>query len=277
MKHLIGLVVLLCGMWLQAGVARAVDATYERLQSVGLQPVLVYQMSKSVCLVMMGAQAQHNAETAFVVSQQIDAALRELRQDRATLGDGTELATELSHLAAGMTASARQIVSGDFHAVPMQILLDRHGAVTAQARQIWGELGEEWSTEPSYQTYLTTLAGVYELDALAQEVLLDLCFVRMDIKRAAKLASLPDKIARFELLAQALKLGDDSLGFSKAPNINAKFGYDKVTAKWKTLRSILDQALEGQALEVDDIQLASVMSDAIHKQVTDILGRYVPP
>lgn len=267
------------------GTAHAAEGYHARLDALARQSMRAYRMTKSVCLVMMGAQTQIHSDVAIRTSLEFEDQMTALISGNTETGLEAEENPELQALfkdiltyAIPMTISARQVASGDFHAVPVSLLLQRHQMVSSQIETIWRQAAATYSGQTVHEGgYLKTIEAAHRLNALSQEVLRDLCYIRLGLAKEETQHALAEKMERFGKLNKQLKDGDPAAGLITAPNIYIKIGYDKVASRWRTMKPILESAVAGEDIEIKDIQLASVMGESLIKQMNDILRRYEPP
>lgn len=271
----------LCLLALSAGAALAQSDGHLRVTLLTEQAQRALRVAKSTCFVMSGSQSQLHAETALHEAQEFEQMMKALIDGAAdpalTAETDPALSTELSRIqrmSFGVTRSAEQIVSGDFHSVPMRLLLSRNQDVAdglLAAARAAGPRYLEGDFSAEHQAALLHLAGQR---ILIEELLRDLCYVRLSLGSAELPAQMIEKIAVFESINTALIEGDAVRGLSGAPNIGIKLGLGQVASKWVALRDLLAAAANGEALEVRDLQKASVIGETLSQRLTRLMGKY---
>lgn len=266
---------------LQSANAEADVQIFARLGLIERQSMLAHRMTKSACLVMMGADAKVHSEVALGTAQEFDQHMRVLIDGHPDLGvvaehDGTlRSALERTQMyARGLTASAAQIASGDFHSVPVSLMISRNSAVTDQMASIRQATFERYSVEKQADGLAKTVHWAHEQNALIQELLRDLCFITLDISSVGATTAMLEKMVVFEDRSLLLKQGSSADGIVKAPNIHIKIELGKVITKWVKIKPYLEAAAAGETADLSDIQLAYVYGEAITGNLAKILDHY---
>lgn len=263
----------LCLLALSAGAALAQSDGHLRVTLLTEQAQRALRVAKSTCFVMSGSQSQLHAETALHEAQAFEQMMKALIDGAADPALSTEL-SRIQRMSFGVTRSAEQIVSGDFHSVPMRLLLSRNQDVAdglLAAARAAGPRYLEGDFSAEHQAALLHLAGQR---ILIEELLRDLCYVRLSLGAAELPAQMIEKIAVFESINTALIEGDAVRGLPGAPNIGIKLGLGQVASKWVALRDLLAAAANGEALEVRDLQKASVIGETLSQRLTRLMGKY---
>lgn len=169
-----------------------------------------------------------------------------------------------------LTKSAQQIVAGDRHSVPVTLLLNTNPALAAHYSQM-----RYRATSDVPAKYRGSYAMLHELRVVSQAFQRDLCLFLTELASAGADRAMVERIAYFETSLNTLILGDEANGLVAAPNIHIKVTLGKVAAKWKTLEPILSSAASGGPMDPRDVQLASVLGDAILKNFDQISDMFL--
>lgn len=227
------------------------------------QAVLVHRITKSVCLLFVGAQTPVHAEDV-AVSVDVLHALSAAMSQQADSG-----ATVSGHVTT-LTTSAQQIVAGDRHTVPVTLLLNTNPILAAYYSQMRSQAPSEVPHK-----YRRTYAVLHELRVVSQAFQRDLCLFLTDLAPTGAERAMIERIAYFKASLDALVFGDVENDLIAAPSIHIKITLGKVASKWKTLEPILSAATSGEPMDPRDVQLASVLGDAILKNLDEISDRFL--
>ncbi|MFT6024219.1 MAG: hypothetical protein ACI9PY_002344 [Ascidiaceihabitans sp.] len=265
----------------QTAVAENDTQIFARLGMIEHQAMLAHRMTKSACLVMMGADAKEHAEVALLTAQQFETQMQVLINGDAAHGIGKENDVELraalenaQAFSNGLTASSAQIASGDFHSVPVGLMISRNGAVANRMEDIRQGTLARYSSELRQNDLVNTVHWANAQNALIQELLRDLCFITLDISDAGAKGALLEKLAVFEERSVLLKIGSAPDDIAKAPSIHIKIELGKVITRWGKIKPYLEAAAAGETADLSDIQLAYVYGEAITANMKKILDRY---
>ena len=276
---IIGLFGFLFGI--QPAFAGNTKQVFARLGMIERQSMLAHRMTKSACLVMMGANATVHSEVALTAAQEFEAHMQVLIAG----DDAQNVQEELDHdlrtallftqeFSLGLTASSAQIASGDFHSVPVGLMITRNSGVARQMEDIRSDTFARYSSDFQNGDLAKTVHWANAQNALIQELLRDLCFITLDISGAGAKDALLEKLALFEARSVVLKEGSAAEGIVKAPNIHIKIELGKVISKWSKIKPYLEAAAVGKTSDLSDIQLAFVYGEAITDNLKKILDRY---
>ncbi|KIC50973.1 type IV pili methyl-accepting chemotaxis transducer N-terminal domain-containing protein [Tateyamaria sp. ANG-S1] len=226
------------------------------------QAVLVHRVTKSVCLLFVGATMEvHLKDVA-------DSSAR-LMARSGTLGIVAAADLSLSADIATLTSSARQIAAGDRHSVAVRLLLRKNPVLSSRYadKRTDALSGVADQLDGSY-------ALLQEMRVLSQKFQRDLCLFLTDLAPADAAGAVSSDIAMFEKALDQLVNGDAAAGLVAAPNIHIKVTLGKVMAKWQTLKPILTAAAAGEVPDPRNAQLASVLGDAILVNLDDVSDRF---
>lgn len=227
------------------------------------QEVLVHRTTKSVCLLFVGAQTPVHAENVAV-------SVRELHALLSAMGTQTDADVRLVEEIEILTKSAQQIVAGDRHTVPVTLLLKANPMLASHYSQM------RYRAEAKVpDMYRGSYAVLHELRVVSQAFQRDLCLFLTDLASTGAERAMIERIAYFEASVAALISGDRATGLVAAPNIHIKVTLGKVAAKWNTLQPILSSAASGDPIDPRDVQLASVLGDAILANLDQISDRFL--
>ncbi len=227
------------------------------------QAVLVHRITKSVCLLFVGAQTPVHAED-------VAASVRELNSLSSAIAAQPGADIGLADEVAALTKSAQQIVAGDRHTVPVTLLIKTNPTLASRYSQMRYRAASEVASK-----YQNSYAVLHELRVVSQAFQRDLCLFLTGLASAGAERAMIERIAYFKASLDALVSGDRATGLEAAPNIHIKITLGKVAAKWNTLQPILSAAASGGPIDPRDVQLASVLGDAILNNLDQISDRFL--
>lgn len=217
------------------------------------QVTLTHRLVKFSCLMMKGAGAPIYAEQITSSADALGAGWADLADHAIVVPDRTMARGDI------VLKSARQIGAGDFHSVPVSLLLEAARDVSHDLMQM--------SAQTAAPAHLGTKAEYYRAVLLAraasQALQRDMCLIATGLASDQAQALFADRVAAFEVQVHGLLHGDAARGLQKAPDIHVKVTLGKIQSKWKTLLPLLTTAADGAAVALRDVQLASVLGDAI--------------
>ncbi|WP_299153521.1 hypothetical protein [uncultured Tateyamaria sp.] len=232
------------------------------------QVVLTHRIAKSACLVLMGAEADIHAEDIERSSTALDAGLERLL---ATSGaEDRNQIKSLRDIGHTMSLSAKQVAAGDMHTVPAGLLLRFNPIVS----NTLGDIASRTSVPTALKEMRSAYRAVHRMRAISQQVQRDLCLLETDLAWSGAADVMADHIVEFEQTLEDLIDGNPARSIIKAPSIHIKITLGKVASKWVTLAPILRQAARDDPVDMRDIQLASVLGDAILRNLNDVAVRF---
>ena len=271
----------LLGTFLAAAPVVAKDASATRLELLAQQIRRAYVIAKSTCLVMSGTQAQQHSEVAFMESFEFQDIMTGLIEGDSARGltpeENADLRGDLEEIQAyalGLTKSASQVVSGDFHTVPVGLILTRNQGVARQLKDTLLAATQRYSP-PDQSDEIRN--AIYQLElqrALVEELLRDICYARLNIGPPTLGAQMSEKISQFENINASLVKGNAALGVGKAPNASIKIALGQAASKWISLRALLETAVRGETQDVRDVELASVIGNTMSAKLTKLIVAY---
>ncbi|WP_299284663.1 hypothetical protein [uncultured Tateyamaria sp.] len=232
------------------------------------QAVLTHRIAKSACLVLMGAEAQIHADDIEASSTALDAGLERLLATSA--GEDRNQIKSLRDIGHTMSVSAKQVAAGDLHTVPAGLLLRFNPIVS----DTLGDIASGATVPAALHEMRPAYRAVHRMRAVSQQVQRDLCLLETDLAWSGAAKVMTVHIVEFEQTIDDLMNGNPDKSIIKAPNIHIKVTLGKVASKWTTLAPILEQAARGDPVDMRDIQLASVLGDAILRNLNDVAARF---
>ncbi|MEM8577965.1 MAG: hypothetical protein AAGF60_08965 [Pseudomonadota bacterium] len=227
---------------------------------VSNQVVHVHRIVKSACLVLSGAPPEVHLEDISTSSAAMRSGFQALSID-SPRSDGTLIASARRD-GDVLTRAALQIVAGDRHSVAVAQLLRKGPLVTARLEALSSLPGGAF------------LQAIHDVRVRSQRAQRDLCLLRIGLvgeravrRLAADSAAIPDVLA-------GLQDGNRRLGLDRAPNIHIKVAIGKAASKWRSLAPIAQRAVDGDTLDLRDVQVASVLVDAMLGNLNEALGHF---
>jgi len=260
--------------------AYADDPTFEQLRVDLLtgQAAVANRAGKSVCFLLLGADRglQEVAAIAAIDAFERDIlSLRDGDEDRGlppeSNAEAAILLTNLAKVSRPVTRSARQIVAGDLHRVPMRLFVDGLPQIETQVNAVvstsLGQHGADGTVGP-------TILAVQELGAIAQAALRDACFLRVGLLSSAGTVRLRDAIARFKTNMAALQNGDASRSIPATNDLKISVTLKKVARYWEKVAAVVQATLDADDVTVKDLQKASIMADLLEKSLDKVRTYY---
>ncbi|MGJ8627709.1 MAG: hypothetical protein ACSHXB_12185 [Sulfitobacter sp.] len=260
---------------------QAQDSGAARLEALAQQMRRSYQIAKSTCLVMSGSQSELHSVAVVTISDEFQDVMTGLIDGDAAQGLNAEndpdLRANLQEVqlnARGLTASASQIVAGDFHSVPVGMLLIRNQEVADQIEYALMAAVPTYAPTSQSKEIGVSIRMLERQRARVEQLLRDLCYARLNIGPADLVEQMRAEMLRFEQVNTALIIGDAELGVEKAPNISVKIALGQVESKWASLRALLEAAVQGGEQDVRDVQLASVIGETMSQKLSKLIEAY---
>ena len=79
----------------------------------------------------------------------------------------------------------------------------------------------------------------------------------------------------FELETTFLRVGDEELQIAPPPNLAAEEAIDRVLTAWQDMRALLDPAIEGESMGIDELDDLAVAYGELLPQLEDVVAEYV--
>jgi len=239
------------------------------------------RIAKSACLVMSGSQSELHADAATETALDFEATMMRLIDgdvdgDLRPEKDATrrQRLMAISSVSKGLNRSSLQIAAGDFHTIPVLLLLVRNQYVADQMFEILSEAAPSYSPPEQLAEVRNAIGLLQAQHALIEELLRDVCYARLSLGPADHGSQMIAKIRKFEAVNAALITGDTKRGLFKAPNISIKIALGQVDSKWVSLHALLNDAATGKEQDVKDVQLASVLGETLTRRMTKLTKMY---
>lgn len=259
----------------------AQDAGSLRMDLMAQQGQRALRIAKSACLVMSGSQSELHADAATETALEFDSTMMQLIDGDAEAGLDPETdegrrqrLQEISNISKGLTRSSLQIAAGDFHTIPVSLLLIRNQHVADQMFEVLSEAAPSFAP-PEQPPEVRNAIGLLQVQhALIEELLRDVCYARLSLGPADHGPQMIAKMRKFEAANAALITGDAERGLIKAPNISIKIALGQVDSKWVSLHALLNDAATGKEQDVRDVQLASVLGETLTRRMIKLIKMY---
>lgn len=259
--------------------ASAQDAMAIRRTLLFEQLQRTQRIGKSACLVLSGADSQLHSDATIDTAVAFSATMRIILDGDAALGlVATPVGAlrtsliEVEQYSRGLTLSAQQVAAGDVHAVPVGLILSRTIPTASKLYAVLLEMQQPSAVQTV--SVKNAIQLLHHQNALLEEILKDLCHLRLSIGASASAVHIEENMAAFVAANAALLTGDASQGLDKAPNIRIKITLGQIESKWVSFEALLNGALAGSELGLRDAQLASVIGGTISKRLTKLVGMY---
>ena len=144
--------------------ATAGQVAAQRINIAGRQRMLSQRMAKAVCFFLSGTDVVAQRDMAFAAADEFDTQLEVLLNGSASLGfdpeaqpEARRLLTEVTALSQPLTASVRQLASGDTHAIPMRYVLERNVPTLVRMNEAVGVIAQSGGQGAIDQDRATTI------------------------------------------------------------------------------------------------------------------------
>lgn len=231
------------------------------------QEVLVHRVTKSACLMLSGAETTVHSEDVQASTAALTAFM-DVLSGAAPLPEDD--AAALVESMTTLKRSALQIRAGDRHSVPVALMLRMNIGLS----EVFFDMRATAASPVGYP-YVDAYALVQDLRIASQAFQRDLCLFLTELAAPGAAAQMADRLAVFERAIAILVEGDVDRSIPPAPNIHIKITLGKVAAKWQTLAPILEGAARGEPVAARDAQLASVLGDAMLRDLDNISERFL--
>ena len=254
------------------------DAALLRIDTLTGQLGLANKAGKSVCFLMMGADRGLLEKAALTSITKFDASLSGLIHGAPQAGLDAESDTEISAqltalqtLTRPVMLSARQIVAGDLHPVPMGMFLNGIDPLHHSLDDITvAMLGQFSSQQKSERSVILT----QQQDALVQGLLRDACLLHVGILGDAGHARVLANIKLFEDNMDTLLKGRADLGIPAPPNTTIRVTLEKVAKQWTRIKPVIESTLRDEPVTMKQLQKVSIFGDLLGKYVVKMRGYY---
>ncbi len=261
--------------------ASARDASVVRADLLMGQKVRLHKMSKSVCYLIAGADRALLSRTALAAAEAFDAALITLQEDGETTGlapeadTGVQAAlTDLHRQSRGVVLSARQIIAGDLHHVPLTLFLDGGPETEARLENLESDVLPGLVSSSEKGVSFAAFRALRDQSARLQALLRDACLLKVGLLGAAGQARLSESFDLFEAELRVLREGDPERGIPAPPNVSSRVLLDKVASLWAKARPTMVAATQGQPVEMRALQMASIFADLMDKSFAKAKRHY---
>ncbi|MBD3664320.1 hypothetical protein [Sulfitobacter aestuariivivens] len=251
-------------MFVRTATAQMRDTAALRAELLLEQRVELKKMTKAVCFVLAGSDRSLLSRSAIAAADRFDRSLAQLVTEDLAAETDSERAKALSELdaqARAVTLSARQIIAGDVHRVPMSLLLDDgadvgRALVTLSASALSLDKDKPGSTAAAH-----TMLTLIHQSARMQAMLRDACLNQVGLLGERGHDRMMSVQAEFEADLAALQTGDPDRNILAPPNVTARVLLGKVAAFWDKSRDTLVTASLGENVEIRALQKASIYGD----------------
>lgn len=257
------------------------DASVVRADLLIGQKARLHKMSKAVCYLIAGADPSLLSKTALAAAADFDAALMALQVGGGPSGLPPEADTEtraafagLHRQSRGVVLSARQIVAGDLHHVPMTLFLSGGPDTERQLATLEADLLPGLFSHTDDDMSFAGFRLLQDQSARLQALLRDACLLKVGLLAPEGRAQMRASFELFEAELAVLQNGDAERGIPPPPNVSARVLLDKITTFWGKARPTMVVALQGQPIEMRALQKVSIFADLMDKSFAKAKGHY---
>lgn len=257
----------------------AEDAAWQlRVEMISGQMALANRAGKSVCFLLLGADRGLQEVAAISAVDQLERDISALRdgdtqralaveQDMQTAAHLTSLDT----VTRPFSISARQIVAGDLHRVPMQLFLNGVAPIGVEVDAV---LQSAFGQQLPQDSAVSSILAVQQQGALVQGVLRDACLLRVGLLSAKAALEMRTAIAKFDSNMRALMEGDGQLGIAPAGTLEIQVTLRKVREYWGQIVPLIEATLDNEDVTLKQLQKASIHGDLLEKSLVKLRAYY---
>ncbi len=261
--------------------ALARDASVVRAELLMGQKARLHKMSKSVCYLIAGADRALLSKAANTAAEGFDEALMTLQEGGGAADlppeadpDMQAALRDLYRQSRGVILSARQIVAGDLHHVPMTLFLEGGPDTEARLTALENNALPALVSGAEQGISFAAFRALQDQSARLQALLRDTCLLQVGLLSAAGKAQFLASFELFETELTALRDGAARRGIPAPPNVSARVLLDKIATFWAKARPTLVAATQGQPIEMRALQKASIFADLMDKSFAKAKGHY---
>ena len=262
---------------------RAEQRAIDRINIAARQRFLVQQISKSTCFAMSSHNPADNGANAWTALDTFNASFDVLIQGSPDQGlEAEKNAAALAALDASRSnwttfeAATRQIVSGDWHSVPVAQVLNLNDMVLSDVNKAVDQIIE---THTKHLTTRKAFAATVNIAGrqrmLVQKAAKEMCFISLEIEQDSMRADLVQTTDLFEASLNALENGDYDMSVIDPPSLAVLVKISEVRALWKKYRVILDKVTSGDPPNADEVAFIETKSESLYRLSDDLVALYL--
>ena len=254
-----------------------------RIKIAAQQRALVQTMAKSTCYLMADISPQMQAEQAFIASVVFEENITALRSGEAegivaAENDATILADldRVEEVWRTFGPASRQVMSGDFHTVPVQQLIALNPLVAAHLETLVSHVATTYKERlVTRQDMISTVTHAAGQSMLARKAVKELCYIGLDLLPAEMRADLVQSIERFEQIMAAMEMGDYDMGIVDPPSLAAIKQVMAMKDLWAELRPLLDHGVKSGEIDRETLVQAAALSDEMVALTDGMVALYL--
>lgn len=244
-----------------AALLAAEERAITRISIATRQRYYVQKIAKSACYALTRHHPEENANRAW-----LNLASFEERMDLLELGDPTQditPETDPTVLAAIAqtkknwriySAATRQLVSGDWHSVPMSQVLALQSTVLAEINGAVDEIVSVHSEHlQTRKAYSATINIAEQQRMLVEKAAKEVCFVALNMQADLMRAGLAQTIETFDTYLFALENGDFDLSVIDPPSLAVLRKISEIRTLWETYRAPLERVANGAEPSFEEV------------------------
>ncbi len=254
-----------------------------RINIAARQRYLVQSVAKSGCFALTKHRPQQSASEAWLRIIDFDASFQTLLEGNPELDVLPEknadviaaiASTELNWFT--FRAATQQIISGDWHSVPMRQLIDLNGTVLSEVNAAVDQLIETHSSDLYTQkAYAATVNVAGRQRMLVQKAAKEMCFISLGIAEDAMRASLAETVDLFGVSLDALENGNFDMSVIDPPSLAVLSKISEVRVLWDMYRDPLEAAAHGAAPPFEDVAFIEETSGQLYALSDELVSLYV--
>lgn len=264
-------------------VLKAEASAIARINFAGRQRFLVQKVSRSACFAMTTHKPEENALQAWQ-------SLETYNNSFEILVDGSEelgFAPEQDPIVAEMLdegaqdwntfeAATRQIVSGDWHSIPVAQVLQLNDGVSAHTIAIVAEIVRIHSSQLETQkAYASTVNIAGRQRMLTHKAAKEMCFISLGIQSEEKRATLRETIDLFTISLKAMENGDFDMGVIDPPSFAVLTKIADVRTHWDAFSAVLERTQQGEMPTAEEMTFIEAESDTLFQLSDELVQLYI--
>ena len=265
----------------QEGIARLPDGVLQtwagRIHIAGRQRMLSQRMTKAMCYSLLDTETGKFAQIADVAAREFEQRLQSLMarpmpttRDPQLIDQIDKSLKAVEAQSRGLTASVRQIASGDVHSVAMRLVLERNRPTLKSMEKSMALMVKAAESEMAPKA-ARTLNQAGRQRALVQKMAKDICLISTGLHVTKSRVALKHDYTYFVAVHEALMSRTKAPHFETAPTPEIRAALRKVDGLWQRMKPLVRSVLDGEVPSAKRLDAVSIVSNEILSQMDHVV------